>query len=458
MGMAGTVATLPAQVALADLAATLAALANGRGGTLLLALGEDTLDNVIERVREASLLVNPILNLPRPRPVAEGQIAIVVPPDLTHAFALEGRYLRREGDTNRPLSPREVRQLFLERGEVSFEEEPVRGADATDLDWRSVEGYAANTSTRRETPRDVLLRRGCLLKMGGKLVPTHAGILLFGKDPQRYVRSARITAVRFAGQAMGDVFTRHDLSGTLPEQIRAAETFLHDHLRRVVRLSRAMQRDEDFEYPMEAARELVVNAVSHRDYSIYGDDIRLFIFADRLEVTSPGKLAGQVTLDNIVDERFSRNPAIVQVLSDMGFIERLGYGVDRIISLMQSLGLPPPEFSETAGGFRVRLFSRLGDSVHPHAQGSGSAEPLGRVIDDSPEPPLNPRQEVAFQFLRGAGHARITNGDLQAMFPNIHPETIRRDLADLVSKGLLIKRGEKRGSYYILSKKSEHSP
>jgi ATP-dependent DNA helicase RecG len=442
-----SIAMLPAQVGVNDLAATLAAMANGRGGTLLLTLmaGEESIDDAVERVREAALLVHPMLILPQPRAVDATQIAVTVPGDMSRVFALDGRYLRRDGDANRPLSPRELRQLLIERGELSFEEEPVRGAAITDLDWREVEAYAAKIGTLRETPRDLLLRRGCLVKPDTTLIPTHAGLLLFGKDPQRFIRSARITGVRFAGVQMSDMFTRNDLSGTLPKQIRAAETFLHDHLRRIVRLTGSMEREEAFEYPMEAARELIINAVSHRDYSISGDDIRLFLFADRLEVTNPGKLAGQVTLDNIVDERYSRNPIIVQVLSDLGFIERLGYGVDRIINLMAANGLPAPEFSETAGGFRARLYNVLG------SKGGESGREVIASVSDAPDVLLNPRQEVALQFLRQVGHVRITNGDLQAMFPSIHPETIRRDLADLVQKGLLLKRGAKRGSYYVLN-------
>ena len=133
---------------------------------------------------------------------------------------------------------------------------------------------------------------------------------------------------------MSDSFKREDIVGTIPDQIRRAEAFLIDHLRKEVSIGKTMERTETFEYPLEAARELVVNAAAHRDYSIAGDGIRLFIFRNRMEVTSPGGLPGPVTIDNIKDERFSRNPVIVQVLSDMGFIERLGYGVDRVIDLM----------------------------------------------------------------------------------------------------------------------------
>ncbi|MCU0475830.1 MAG: transcriptional regulator, partial [Anaerolineae bacterium] len=154
---------------------------------------------------------------------------------------------------------------------------------------------------------------------------------------------------------MSDTFTRQDILGTLPDQIRRAETFLRDTLRKDVQLRDNMARNERYEYPLEAVRELVVNAVAHRDYSIHGDGIRLYVFADRLEITSPGRLPGPVTLQNIKDERFSRNPAVVQVLADMGFIERLGYGVDRVFELMRQHGLREPVFTETDGGFRVTM-------------------------------------------------------------------------------------------------------
>jgi ATP-dependent DNA helicase RecG len=437
-------ATLPAQADIARLAETLVGLANGRGGALLLQLGALAAEEAADRVREACLLAAPVLILPRPRPVPERSLLLVsVPRGMAHVFSVDGRFLLRDGDINRPLRATELRRLLIERGAISFEEELQPDTTINDLDWATVEQYAAQAAALHESPFDLLQRRGCLIQRDGKLIPTNAGILLFGKDPQRFIRGAVITAARFAGAEMGDVFTRQDVGGTLPDQVRRAETFMLDHLRKDVRLRATMERAEQLEYPMEAARELVVNAVAHRDYSIQGDDIRLFVFADRLEVTSPGRLPGPVTLDNIVDERFSRNPVIVQVLSDLGFIERLGYGVDRVIALMKLHDLPAPEFAETSGGFRARLFNNLSLSdATPSA-----AWPL---ID--PAIALNARQEAALRFLSQRGNTRITNSDLQGMFPAVHAETLRRDLADLVSKGLLFKRGAKRGSYYVLAK------
>lgn len=447
---------LPGRAPVSDIAITLTAMANTRGGTLFLGVaprsdkpvGVDDSGNAVNRVLEAALSINPPLIIPLPQMMqVKGNPMVVaqVPRGMPYVYAYEGRYFARDGVENVPLLPHKLRRLMLERGDVSFEAEQVLYASRDDLDWGQVEAYVANLSGMGEmNPEQVLLKRGCLLQRDDRLVPTNAGILLFGKDPQMYVRGSDITAARFAGEEMGDVFTRQDINGTLPQQIRRAETFLVDNLRKGVRLGDQMARREQLEYPLKAVRELLVNAVAHRDYSITGDGIRLYLFSDRLEITSPGGLPGPVTVQNIRDERFSRNSAIVQVLSDMGYIERLGYGVDRVIKLMQEDGLPEPEFAETAGGFRVTLFNKPETADH-------AAEPelFGGVFRGHH---INRRQEYALDFLINRKNARITNKDLQELCPDVHSETIRRDLADLVSRSILVKMGEKRGSYYVLKK------
>jgi len=183
-------------------------------------------------------------------------------------------------------------------------------------------------------------------------------------------------------------------------------------------------------------RELLVNAVAHRDYNQQGDTIHLNIFSDRLEVHSPGGLPGPVTLENLLEARFSRNAVIVQALSDLGFVERLGYGLDRVVAVMRQSGLRPPRFEDVAGTFRVTLYA---ETTLPAPERDLSAyRELG----------LNPRQEAALVHL--AHRRRITSSEYQELCPEVHPETLRRDLADLVGRGLLIKVGDKRATYYIL--------
>lgn len=452
-----------------SIAHTLMAMANSHGGQLLVGIqdgdqpqitGVDKDKDTIDRVIEAALLLDPALIIPLPETeTIEDKTVIVakVPAGMPHVYSVKGRYFHRLGGQNAALKPRDLHQLLIQRGEISFESEITYGAVLDDLDWDKVDAYAKQVSHNGDT-KNLLLRRGCLSRLHGNLHPTNAGILLFGKEPQRFVRGAEITAVRFAGNTMSDKFNRHDIIGTLPEQIRKAETFLYDHLRKGVELKSTMARQESYEYPMEAARELVVNAVAHRDYSLDGDGIRLYIFRDHMEISSAGKLPGPVTVDNIKDERFSRNPIIVQILSDMGYIEKLGYGVDRVIELMKKQKLKAPSFNESNAGFKVILFNAhtasttdtkteadSTDKDQPEAPATEIRSPLEEYADI----PLNPRQEEAIRYLKRPDKTRITNSELQSLFPDVHAETIRRDLADLVTKNIVTKMGQKRGSYYV---------
>lgn len=448
----------------------MAAMANSQGGVILVGvaggkrpaiIGVEDEQTTIDRLLQAALAVEPPLITPLPHVIeVDGQKVICheIPDGMPHIYSFDGRYLQRDGTINANMNSRNIHRLLTDRGVISFEMEVARNATLDDLDWDKVREYVRNLKGMSHADeKDVLVKRGCLIRRDNQMYPTNAGMLLFGKVPQQHVRGSEVTAVRFAGDTMSDHFTRQDITGTLPDQIRMTEMFLIDNLRKGVKLKNTMTRSEQFEYPMEAAREVVVNAVAHRDYSIEGDEIHLFLFKDRMEVNSPGLLPGHVTIENIKDERFSRNPAIVQVLSDMGFIERLGYGIDRMMDLMSENDLRDPEFTETAGGFKVCLYNQGTEDItapippDPVQHDPGKLETLRDYVDMA----LNPRQERALLHLLEGGNTRITNSELQRMFPDVHPETIRRDLADLVNKDVLSKMGQKRGSYYVLKRDAD---
>lgn len=436
------------------LAETFSALANSQGGTVL--IGIDPITEAIKGLRDveasrekalaAGLRCEPPLVLPRPAiAMLEGKPVLLttVPSGLPHAYALRGKYLEREGKKNRTLGPRQLRDLLRQRGEGNYEAQVPQGATLDDLDRERVDSYAklflTDVSSRSrwdEGTLDLLYRRGCLSKETSTYRPTIAGLLLFGREPQRLLPSAEIVLVRYSGAEMSDTFIRETARGSLSEQIRAAETFLIANMRKGARIQE-FRRQEQPEYPLPAVREVIVNAVAHRDYQIRGEEIRVLMFMDRVEVYSPGRLPGHITIENIVQERFARNEVIVQVLTDLGFVERLGYGIDRILRQMSEAGLPKPKFQETANGFRVTL------------RGAGD-QFVSADFDRNRyrDLPLNERQSAALQILHKTG--RIGNRDLKEAYPDVSEETIRRDLADLVDAGLLLKMGDRRGTYYIL--------
>ena len=431
----------------AKLAETLVAFANSRGGTVYVgaeprsgrALGLADPGAALERALDAAHSTDPPLIIPLPQ-IAEldGQelIVIDVPAGLPHVYGVGGKYLCRDGVRNEPIGPDPLHRLMMARGAASFETLVPADAGPADIDWGLADQYRASLKglPGSET-QTVLLQRGCLARDGDALRPTNAGLLLFGIDPQRWLRSSEILVARYAGTTMDDRFVKEEISGTLPEQMRRAEAFVAGNMRQGVRLH-GLERTEEAEYPLEVVREAIVNAVAHREYQIRGDEIRILLFSDRIEFYSPGRLPGHVTVDNMVDERFSRNEIIVQVLSDLGFIERLGYGIDRMIRATDRAGLSRPHFEETAAGFRVTLFG-LGDALMSDERDSRRWRHLG----------LNERQEKAMEYLVEKG--RIANRDYQELCPEVSAETIRRDLADLVRKNLLLKIGEKRATYYI---------
>ncbi len=444
------------------IAETLAAMANANGGVVLLGVSakgtpqkSSKSSALRESAVEAGLLTDPPLILPAPQiaEAAKGEVVVVqVPPGLPHLYSLQGRFVTRTGSQNRALTTPELRRLLLERGDAGFESAPVPTATLADLDRSQIERYVDRIAAAPDEDYvEILQSRGCVTPAeDGSLVPTNAGILLFGNPPQRFLRSAEIICVRYAGTNMSDEFVRQDIGGTLAEQARQAEAFVVSNMRRGMQIS-GMMREERTEYPLAVVREAIVNAIAHRDYSIRGEGTRLLMYGDRMEIYSPGRLPGHVTLENLINERYSRNEALVAVLSDLGYIERLGYGVDRMIATMEEAGLPPPIFAETAAGFRVTLFAATEATSDGTKQAiAPAAESLDEILGDQPRPHdfLNERQERALLHIHE--HGRITNSDYQTLSPDVSAETIRRDLADLVDKNLLIRIGSKRATYYIL--------
>ncbi|MFN2203130.1 MAG: ATP-binding protein [Caldilineaceae bacterium] len=469
-GPSPRVAFVAAKSSRTRVAETLAAMANANGGFVLFgvsARGSVQRDNDSDSLRAladaAGLLTDPPLILPHPQSVITDNGPVVVleiPPGLPYIYSLNGLYLTRVDaeeaeepqDGNRQLTTNELRSLLLDRGDSGFESQLVPGATLTDLDEERVYRYLDQLSfVAVDDIPQALLARGCVGygiaapppgdtdERDGKkveLLPTVAGMLLFGRNPQQFLRSAEVICVRYAGEEMGDEFVRQDIGGTLGDQIRQAEAFVVSNVRRGVKI-RGLQREDTAEYPIAVVREAIVNAIAHRDYAVRGEGIRLMMFSDRLEVYSPGRLPGHVTLDNLVDERYSRNEALVSVLSDMGYIERLGYGIDRMIATMREYGMPAPTFEETPAGFKVTLQSARAEMVN--------SDPLSHQWDRLP---LNERQQQALAYVHTNG--RITNSEYQQLTPDVSAETIRRDLSDLVDKNILLRIGEKRATYYIL--------
>lgn len=196
-------------------------------------------------------------------------------------------------------------------------------------------------------------------------------------------------------------------------------------------IDKGLEREERTEYPQFAVREAIVNAICHRDYRVKGRRIEIRMYSDRLEVISPGGLPGFITVENIIDEHFSRNPRIVNGLFQWGYIEELGLGIDRMVEVMESAGHRPPSFDARPYSFAVTLHNTREKPALPDWARN-----------------TNHRQAKALQYIKEKGS--ITNREYRTLCQGVSAETLRLDLVNMVDQGILLKVGSKKGTYYIL--------
>jgi ATP-dependent DNA helicase RecG len=439
-----------AQPDAARLAETLVAFANGDGGTVLLGIEEggapaDGLfgEELEEALRAALLECRPPIRTEWEQIETPGGAAAAIHvPRSTELHALaDGRVLIRSGSENRPLGGEQVRQLASGKSSGDFEMQEVTGAELGDLDPDIIKDYVAHREEKQgrqiKLPQDRLLRQIGALTGEGK--PTVAGLLLFGLEPQFFLPQSGLTFVRFSGTELrgpGGLpgYTRRDeITGPLAQVIERTWAILL-HEMRVEAVVKGLRREERTEYPQIAVREALVNAVCHRDYRLGGRRIEIRMFDDRLEILSPGGLPGYITIDNIVDEHFSRNPRLVNGLYHWNYIEEMGLGIDKMIEAMTAAGHPSPVLKPTPHSFTVVLENVRERDPLPGIPGWQTS--------------MNERQLRAIMFIKEKG--RITSGDYQELCPDVTAETLRLDMVDLSDRGIVMKIGQKRGTHYIL--------
>lgn len=413
----------------------LAAFANTRGGTLRVGVQDDGTvvgaaadDREIQRIANliaAHLGITPAIRVVERegRSVLEIQVA-----PATGLISYGGRYLRRVGSTNRDFAPDELARHLLERSGRTWDGLPSEWT-LQEIDRESLAYFARLARSRlphldADNPEQTL--QNLELLTDGRL--KNAAVLLFGKRPQRLFPLAQVRIGLFRGT---EILDSHDFQGNLWQQLDGAMERFRQVLKvlfdiRVEELSlEGLQRREVWEYPLDALREAVVNALIHRDYT-YPADIQIRMEEDRLEIWSPGELPPPLTPQALYGPHGSvlRNPQIAQAFYFAGIIERWGTGTTRMVRLCQEQGLPQPEFQNWQGGVRV-VFSQ--DPYTPERlRGMG----------------LNERQIQAVLYVKERGS--ITNKEYQQL-TGVSKRTASSELSELVDKDILIKTGGQRG-------------
>ena len=425
---------------------TAAAFANTDGGTIFIGvsnrreirgitIGKETLRNWSNQLAQAT----------EPRVVIEIEsvaveeksvVLIHITESSIKPVSVRGRCYKRVGNSNRVMSPQEIAQIHLNATGQTWDQLLVTRAGLDDIDKKKVEWYL----TRRETIRNVSkpqdMNMAAFLKnikgISDDGTPTHAGLLFFSKHPLlRFFHNAQLRVVRFKGTSVTHpVLDRLDCGETLWENVETAEEFIRRNIRLLsFRTSKSFQRDDKFEYPLNALREAIINALIHRNYQETAD-VRVFIFDNRVEVISPGTFPEGVSPDEPTHKPV--NPTLSQFMFDVGFIERYGAGIRMMQKLCREWGNKEPRYEFHPIETKIIFDSPIQENTYIE-------------IDDISEQ-LNERQKNAFFYVQRNGQIATKE---YVEINNVSRRIAYEELKDMTDKGLLSMIGKGRGSRYV---------
>lgn len=355
-----------------ELASEIVAFANLDGGTIVLGVSDDKKIIGVTRNDIEEWIMNICRNncVPGIIPIFDIEeidgkkvAKIEVPRGFTPHKVNNGRYYIRVGSTKREMSQEELARAFQRSQLVQFDENPVPRSSIDCIDLEKFNRYLVKIGQRQikesELPKEQLLTNfGILVEYEDRLVCSIGGLLLFGYEPQKFIAGSGAVAVHYRGKEVGNiVVNQRTIDGDLIMIIESLASFVKKEMK-VFYKKKAITRYEKTEYPIEAIEEAIINAVAHRDYSITGSSIRLFMFDNRLEIYSPGKLPNTVTLENIKDRQFTRNQLIVKFLYDLKIIEKRGEGIRKMIRLIKEHSLPEPKFELLGDELKVTFYNQ----------------------------------------------------------------------------------------------------
>lgn len=339
---------------------------------------------------------------------------------------------------------------FLDdQGEVSkgpFDQAICREVGYEAIDEQAVKDFLQNRSIKLKVKipkisiKDFLVNAlKAVKKENGVFRPTNAGLLFFGKDPSDTITHHEIRIARFKGTTRSEFIDSQEIKGSIYKMLEQVEAFFLRNTRLANKIVE-FKRIDIPEYPVEAIREAVINAIAHRDYNRRGAPIMVAIFDDRVEVRNPGGLLPGLNINKLEGTHATRNQAICNIFHETMDMERFGTGIGKMKKLMKEHGLHAPEFSEEGDFFVVKFYGPgdkildLVPSIPEHRQ--TDLKKLG----------LNERQIETLRLM--VNEKRVITNELYQAINKISRRTALRDLRGLVKSGQVKTEGIGKGTKY----------
>jgi ATP-dependent DNA helicase RecG len=378
-GLAGSKTSRQIKDVCRDISKTLVAFANADGGELLVGVEND---GEITGLDYDDDLIKTILNAPKefvfketPLPTTKASIVEVggmkiayfsLPKGTDYVYITsEGKCLKRKDLESIPVSPESIQFERAEKESREYDRSYVDGADINDLDINLLTS-AAKEFSKTISPEKFLQHLELADFDGNKLRLRKAALLVFAKIPQKWhprlqVRLIKVNGTEIKSGKEYNVVEDQEVTDNVLTLLESAWDLLRPYLTET-KLSKDALFKNQIIYPELACREALINAIAHRDYSIEGRGIEIFIFDDRMEVKSPGELLSSVSIQDIKERKGvhqSRNTHIARLLREIGYMRELGEGFRRIYELMENNDLTHPELLSSNQSFIIILKQKL---------------------------------------------------------------------------------------------------
>jgi ATP-dependent DNA helicase RecG len=412
---------------------TAVAFANTRGGHIFIGVSDKGAKKGVQIGKETLIgWTNKISQGTQPRIIPEVEsseiedkiIAVIQIKEFPiKPVSTKGRCYRRVGNSNRLMTPQDIAEMHLHSTGTSWDKTPVPDATMSDIDPEKIKRYIKRSSDagRRdvgdhEEPLEILKKLELVKE--GKL--TWAALLLFRKGTKPLRSQGLVHCGRFKEETI--VIDNRMLEGTIVEQIDEAMDFIRKNISVKFVMTGKPQRDEVWDYPLEAIRESIINAVCHRDYTM-PSNTEVRIYDDRLTIWNPGGLPLGITMDDLFKPHGSvlRNKGIGAVFYDMGLIEQWGSGIGKMLKLCSLAGIPAPHFEEYQSGFLVEFRKDIYTEEYLRKLG------------------LNERQINAVAYVKEKG--KITNKEYQEL-TGVSRQMATIDLSEIVKKNVFERIGK----------------
>lgn len=361
----------------------------------------------------------------------------------------DGRVALREGDRSVWLDYEQIRALEHDKGEVVFEDAVCRKAAVDDLDGDAIDLYRQALGADG-IDDEQLLRSKEFLDDGR---PTNACVVLFAREPSQKMPQVRIRVVKVDGKELGsgaamNVVKDETFDGPLVKAYPAAKAFIATQLRDFQHEVPGSVFKTVPEYPEFPWTEGLANAIAHRDYSLGGEHIRVYIFDDRMEITSPGKPPNFVTIENMRHSRYSRNPRIARALTAFEWVREFNEGVKKIYSDMEEAGLPAPEY-ELQNGQIVKLTLRndIENRVPRFMDNKPSFIPSrSEGINEGIK--LTQNQSAIIKVVQNSPSS--TTKDIK-IATGLSESTVYRTMKELRELGVLYREGSRKNGHWVVA-------